>query len=94
MYKVEKDGMTNEVESKVQLEAFINSGWKQLKEENVVVENVAEDKKSGRSIRESSGTLGDSLESLLMSSRAVSMWRLGAIPIMGRDVYAKAVKEK
>lgn len=51
MYKVEKDGMTNEVESKVQLEAFINSGWKQLKElkeENVVVENVAEDKKSGR----------------------------------------------
>ncbi len=27
MYKVEKDGMTNEVESKVQLEAFINSGW-------------------------------------------------------------------
>lgn len=47
-----------------------------------------------RSIRESSGTLGDSLESLLMSSRAVSMWRLGAIPIMGRDVYAKAVKEK
>lgn len=26
MYKVEKDGMTNEVESKVQLEAFINSG--------------------------------------------------------------------
>ena len=46
MYKVEKDGMTNEVESKVQLEAFINSGWKQLKEENVVVENVAEDKKS------------------------------------------------
>ncbi len=48
MYKVEKDGMTNEVESEVQLEAFINSGWKQLKEENVVVENVAEDKKSGR----------------------------------------------
>jgi hypothetical protein len=51
MYKIEKDGMTNEVESKVQLEAFINSGWKQLKEskaENVVVENVAEDKKSGR----------------------------------------------
>ena len=48
MYKVEKDGMTNEVESKVQLEAFINSGWKQLKEENVVVENEAEDKKSGR----------------------------------------------
>lgn len=48
MYKVEKDGMTNEVESKVQLEAFINSGWKQLKEENVVDENVAEDKKSGR----------------------------------------------
>ena len=51
MYKVEKDGMTNEVESKVQLEAFINSGWKQLKEskaENVVAENVAEDKKSGR----------------------------------------------
>ena len=44
MYKVEKDGMTNEVESKVQLEAFINSGWKQLKEskaENVVAENVA-----------------------------------------------------
>ena len=40
--------MTFEVESKVQLEAFINSGWKQLKEENVVVENVAEDKKSGR----------------------------------------------
>lgn len=51
MYKVEKNGMTNEVESKVQLEAFLNSGWKQLKElkeENVVVENVAEDKKSGR----------------------------------------------
>jgi hypothetical protein len=51
MYKVEKDGMTNEVESKVQLEAFINSGWKQLKEskaENVVAENVAEDKKPGR----------------------------------------------
>ena len=48
MYKVEKDGMTNEVESKVQLEAFLNSGWKQLKEENVVVENVAEDKKSVR----------------------------------------------
>lgn len=48
MYKVEKDGKTNEVESKVQLEAFINSGWKQLKEENVVVENVAEDQKSGR----------------------------------------------
>ena len=48
MYRVEKDGMTNEVESKVQLEAFLNSGWKQLKEENVVVENVAEDKKSGR----------------------------------------------
>ena len=48
MYKVEKDGMTNEVESKVQLEAFLNSGWKQLKEENVVVENVAEDKKPGR----------------------------------------------
>ncbi len=47
MYKVEKDGMTNEVESKVQLEAFLNSGW-QLKEENAVVENVAEDKKSGR----------------------------------------------
>ena len=47
-----------------------------------------------RSIRKLSGTLGDSLESLLMSSRAVSMWRLGAIPIMGRDVYAKAVKEK
>ena len=49
MYKVEKDGMTNEVESKVQLEAFLNSRWKQLKEENVVVENVAEDKKSGSS---------------------------------------------
>ena len=48
MYKVEKNGMTNEVESKVQLEAFLNSGWKQLKEENVVVENVAKDKKSGR----------------------------------------------
>ena len=48
MYKVEKDGMTNEVESKVQLVAFINSGWKQLKEENVVVEHGAEDKKSGR----------------------------------------------
>ena len=32
MYKVEKDGTTNEVESKVQLEAFINSGWKQLNE--------------------------------------------------------------
>lgn len=48
MYKVEKNGMTNEVESKVQLEAFLNSGWKQLKEENVVVENAAEDKKSGR----------------------------------------------
>lgn len=51
MYKVEKDGTTNEVESKVQLEAFINSGWKQLKEskeENVVAENVAEDKKPGR----------------------------------------------
>ena len=48
MYRVEKDGMTNEVESKVQLEAFLNSGWKQLKEENVVGENVAEDKKSGR----------------------------------------------
>ena len=35
----------------MQLEAFINSGWKQLKEskaENVVAENVAEDKKPGR----------------------------------------------
>ena len=48
MYRVEKDGMTNEVESKVQLEAFLNSGWKQLNEESQAVENVEEDKKPGR----------------------------------------------
>ena len=48
MYRVEKDGMTNEVESKVQLEAVLNSGWKQLNEESQAVENVEEDKKPGR----------------------------------------------
>gem|GEM_PF-4652501 len=31
---------------------------------------------------------------LFMPSRAVSMWRLKVIPIMGRGIYAKVVKEK
>ena len=38
--------------------------------------------------RESSGTLGGSFESLIMPSRVVSRWWLGAMPIIRRKFDA------